>query len=183
MVPGMKLTCPACGAVCSADAWQSDELAREALATIAALPAPLPKATLGYLALFRPGKNGLGWKKALRLAEEIRDLAALGYVSVQGRIDRDCPPRIWAQAMEMMVEQRSRLSIPMPNHNYLKKIAHDLAEQQDARQESAPRQIARRPAKERKASISPLQQWIQGLRDDKPDEEEMAEWQRKQLGE
>lgn len=123
----MKLICPGCGAVGSADSWINDTNCREALFIITSLPAPLPKITLNYLSLFRPGKQSLTWKKALRLASEIQQLTSTGYVSIQGQIDRNCPPRTWAQAMEQMVEQRSRLNLPMPNHNYLKKVAHDLA--------------------------------------------------------
>jgi hypothetical protein len=125
----MKMICPSCGAIASAEIWNNDANCRETLLVISRLPAPLPKAALGYLSLFRPGKQSLTWKKALRLALEIEELTAKGFVHVQGRIDRDCPARIWAQAMEQMVERRTGLTLPLPNHTYLSKVAYDLAEQ------------------------------------------------------
>lgn len=132
----MKMICPACGAIASAEAWLNDTNCRETLLVISRLPAPLPKAALGYLSLFRPGKQALSWKKALRLVLEIEEFAAKGFVHVQGRIDRDCPARIWAQAMEQMVERRTGLTLPLPNHTYLSKVAYDLAEQTSRRTET-----------------------------------------------
>lgn len=179
----MKLICPSCGAIASADSWMNDELCREALAKIAALPAPLPKAALGYLGLFRPGQNGLTWKKALRLADEISQIAAKGHVHVRGKIDRDCPPRIWAQAMEQMVERRNFLSLPLPNgHVYLCKVAWDLADQEAAKNERSTYQVAqnRRSAGDGSQPVAsiqnPLDAYIQGLRDDRPTDEEMTAW-------
>lgn len=65
-------------------------------------------------------------KKAKRLTMEITELIASGYVSVQGAIDRDCPPRIWASAMDAMVGNQT-IKRPLNGHNYLRKVAHDLA--------------------------------------------------------
>lgn len=126
----MKLICPACGAIASAESWMNDTDCREALSVISRLPSPLPKSVLGYLSLFRPGTKALSWKKALRLAQEIEVLNSKGYVKVQGCVDRNCPASIWARAMEQMVEQRAGLST-LPNHNYLRKVAYDLADKAD----------------------------------------------------
>ena len=131
----MKLICPGCGATASAESWLNDISCRETLLIISRLPSPLPKTTLGYFSLFRPGQRALGWKKALRLAGEIEQLVSRGFISIKGQVDRNCSPRIWAQAMEQMVEQRDRLNLPMPNHNYLKKVAYDLADQADYKRE------------------------------------------------
>ena len=180
----MKLTCPACGAVASADSWMNDELCRETLVMVAGLPAPLNKTVLGYLSLFRPHKTGLTWKKALRLAAEIRDLVSRGYVESKGKVDRTCPVRIWEQAMEQMVERRITLTLPMPNHNYLKKVAWDLADQEDARAEKSRNAgpAPRRQSSERTGNLSsPLDQYIQGLRDTKPTDEEMDAWKNSRL--
>ncbi len=127
----MKLICPGCGAIASAESWMNDADCRETLFIVAKLPSPLPKALLGYLSLFRPGTRALSWKKALRLAKEVEELTGKGFVSLQGRIDRNCSATIWSRAMEQMIEQRAGLSLPMPNHNYLRKVAYDLADQAD----------------------------------------------------
>lgn len=131
----MKLVCPGCGATASAEAWVNDATCREVLQVVSRLQAPLPKTCLGYLSLFRPGVRALTWKKALRVSLEVEQLTGRGFVNIQGKVDRNCPARIWAKAMEQMLEQRDRLNLPMPNHNYLRKVAYDLADQMDYRQE------------------------------------------------
>ena len=127
----MKLVCPGCAAVASAESWVNDELCRETLAVVTRLPGTLPKVALGYLSLFRPGAQALSWKKALRLAGEIEQLVSPGYVKVHGKVDRNCPPAIWARAMEQMIEQRSGLELPLKNHRYLCKVAWGMADQAD----------------------------------------------------
>ncbi|BDD85958.1 hypothetical protein [Desulfofustis limnaeus] len=141
----MKLICPSCGAIASAETWMNDAVCRDVLAAIAALPTPLPKIALGYLGLFRPGERGLSWQKAQRIVGELAALVAAGYVSVQGKVDRDCSPAIWARAMEQMIEQRDRLTRPMKNHNYLRKIAWELANEADRGREAKARQSPARP--------------------------------------
>ena len=178
----MKLICPSCGATASAESWINDANCRETLLVISRLASPLPKATLGYISLFRPGQQALTWKKALRLAQEIESLTGKGYVHVQGKVDRPCPPRIWAQAMEQMVERRNSLSLPLPKgHVYLCKVAWDLADQTDAaaEQQSRTARVTRAVSPGPVASIqNPLDEYIQGLRDTKPSDEEMDEWRR-----
>ena len=132
----MKLVCPACGATASAESWLNDAVCREAVVTIAHLPQPLSQVLFGYFSLFRPGKRALSWKKALRLAKEINTLTTPGHVQVQGKVARPCPPTIWAQAMEQMQERRNSLSLPMPNHNYLRQVAWELADRADCERES-----------------------------------------------
>jgi hypothetical protein len=131
----MKLICPGCGAIASAECWMNDANCRETLLIVSRLPAPLPKTTLAYISLFRPGKQSLSWKKALRLVGGIEELTGKGFVHVQGRVDRNCPARIWAQAMEQMVERRIGLTLPLPNHTYLCKVAYDLADSADYQHE------------------------------------------------
>ncbi|MDR3631737.1 MAG: hypothetical protein P4L42_15555 [Desulfocapsaceae bacterium] len=178
----MKLTCPACGAIASAETWINDALCRETLALIAGLPVPLPKAILSYVALFRPQKTGLSWKKALRLVEEIKVLVKKGHVNVQGKVDRNCPPRLWAQAMDRMVERRVGLALPLKNHNYLRQVAWQLADQEDALAEKGAARGRRTCAANDPQPVSnPLDQYIQGLRDTQPSEEEMAQWKKNRL--
>jgi len=178
----LKLVCPGCGAVVSAECWVNDEISREALAKIAALPPPLPKSILGYLSLFRPFNSGLTWKKVLRLSEEIKTLAGRGHVNVQGKVDRNCPPRLWAQAMDQMVERRVGLALPLKNHNYLRQVAWQLADQEDALAEkSAARGRRTCAANDPQPVSNPLDQYIQGLRDTQPSEEEMAQWKKNRL--
>lgn len=135
----MRMICPACGATSSAEAMINDGLARETMAAIVKLPPPLPAAILGYLSLFRSGTDrALSWKKARRLVDEIASLTGAGYVSVPGEIDRDCPPRIWAAAMEEMAVNPT-IKRPLNGHVYLRKVAHGLADGADRSRETATR--------------------------------------------
>ena len=180
----MKLICPCCGATASLESWVNDAHARETLAVISRLPDPLPRCLPAYLSLFRPEKSALGWKKALRLAGEIDGLVSAGYVHVQGKVDRDCTPGMWARGMDQMVEGRAALSTPMPNHNYLKKVVHDIADQADrAREKGAgpgqgPNVYHGRQSSPEPVGIvlDPMKQYMAGMRDDKPTDEEMRVW-------
>lgn len=182
----MKLVCPSCGLTASAEAWINDAAARDLLLAVASLPHPLPKATVPYLRLFRPEKQALSWGKAGKIVAELAKLTALGHAQVQGKVARPCPPRIWAAAMEQMVERRDAIRRPLPNHNYLKQVAWQLADEEDARGEASQRQKdasgSTRSRVEIKStasrSLSPMDSYIQGHRDDKPTDAEMQEWSR-----
>lgn len=131
----MKLVCPSCGTTASAEIWSNDATCREAILAIASLPAPLHLSTLRYLTLFRPVKTALSWKKVLRIVGEVNALAQAGYVSIQGQIDRNCPARIWASAMDEMLERQTAIKRPLKNHNYLRQVAWGLADADDKAQE------------------------------------------------
>jgi len=113
----------------------TDADAKRAEAKIATFPQPVAAAIPAYLSLFRPAERSLVWRKACSVLESLHSLVAVGYVQVKGRADRDCPPRIWAQAMDDMVNRRDRLTRPLPNHNYLRQVAHDMAGMEDAASE------------------------------------------------
>lgn len=133
----MKLVCPSCGAVASAEAWSADAHMRQTLAVLASTAAPVAERALAYIALFRPrGGRGLSWSRAERLAGELRDLTASGYVQWKSLPARPCPPRIWAEAIDT-VRNRPALRLPLENHNYLRRIAYDLADRQDRAAETA----------------------------------------------
>ncbi len=162
----MKLVCPSCGATASVEAMINDATAREAVLAVAELPSPLHLSTLRYMSLFRPGKSALSWKKVLRLTKEINNLCCTGYVSVQGEVDRNCPPRIWAVAMDTMKEQQTGIKRPLKNHNYLRQVAHGLADAADKTQESEVRHAEcahNRPPNNNERGIDPLdrvrQEW------------------------
>jgi hypothetical protein len=196
----MKLVCPSCGLTASAEAWINDAAARDLLLAVATLPAPLPKATLPYLGLFRPEKQALRWDKAGKIVSELAKSVLTGFVQVQGKVARPCPPRIWAQAMEQMIERRDAIRRPLPNHNYLRQVAWQLADEADALGESrrnAGRDLSRNRGGSGETSVglkpdlhlhgvremilSPMDAYIQGQREDKPTQEEMQEWSRRML--
>lgn len=136
----MILTCPSCGATHSAEAWENDVKARQTMAACTALPPEIGPAVLGYLALFRPEQRALSWSKSLRLLQELGRLINTGYVQIQGKVARPAPPAIWAAGMLEMAERSATLSRPLKNHNYLRQVVHQLADQADAGRERRLRQ-------------------------------------------
>ncbi|MDH4317917.1 MAG: hypothetical protein OEV64_05960 [Desulfobulbaceae bacterium] len=139
----MKLRCPSCGATASADAYNNDAQARELLALAVTFPQPVAKVLLNYLALFRPEKTALSWSRALTIALELHALVSAGTIQVDKKVARPCNPHQWAAGIEEMLARRDGgLRLPMPNHNYLKKIVYEAADQADAKNEAAYHQAA-----------------------------------------
>ena len=137
----MKGMCQTCGALAPLEWFIQEPVRRQFEKILIGLPPQVQGQAFFYLSLFRPQGTGrsLTTKKALRLLTELRDLVRVGYVSKPGNIDRRCPPSIWASAMETMTNQRHNLTLPMPNHNYLCKVAYDQAYQADRSQEAGVR--------------------------------------------
>jgi len=129
--------------VASAEAWQNDADARRALAALCNLPKEVQPVSFRYLALFRSGQRALAWARAVKLLEELKELIRPGYVSVKGQIDRDCPPALWAEAIDKMAANPA-LSKPLKNHNYLRQVAWALAEGRDRRADQAGREAEAR---------------------------------------
>lgn len=180
----MNCKCQTCGTVAPIEWFLSEEDHRQVCYLLIELPKEVQGVVFNYLSLFRPqtGK-ALQVKKAVRLLTEIVTLVKPGHVQVERKPARPCPAKLWAQAMAQMIERRDRLTLPMPNHNYLKAIAWDLADHEDARLEKAGRVVVRPVATTiiKPSVLSPLDQYIQGIRDDKPTDEEMEQWRKTRL--
>jgi hypothetical protein len=113
----------------------------EILAEYIKLPQVVQQPFYKYLSLFRPLSGcALQQTKTLRLTHEMVALVAKEYVSEKNRPDRACPPYFWAMGMERMMEMADRLTLPMKNHNYLRSIVYQLADQADAGRERTQRQ-------------------------------------------
>lgn len=109
--------------------------ARKAFAARATLPVEVSAHLLPYLALFRPDKRALSWSRSLKVMQELAAQIAPGWVQVQGKPARECPPSIWAAGMAQMVERSATLQRPLKNHNYLRQVVWQLADQADAGRE------------------------------------------------
>lgn len=132
----MNGTCQTCGTVAPIEWFLAEAEYRQICAALIELPKDVQAVVFHYLGLFRPVTGrAIAAKKAGRLLAEIRAMVATGYVQIDKKAARPCPPRIWAKAIEQMAERRDRLNLPMPNHNYLKSIAYDLADVEDAKAE------------------------------------------------
>jgi len=130
------MVCPACGAVASAEAWRNDAIQREIQALSIQLPKPVQEFLVHYLALFRPPGRALSWPRVRRVVAELAALVHEGKVTWERRPPRRCPPEIWARAMAEMIERKGGFKAHFTNHNYLRKIAYDLADRADAEAEA-----------------------------------------------
>lgn len=131
-------------------------MARKTMVACTALPPQVGPATLGYLALFRPEKRALSWSKSLRLLSELAALINTGFVQIQGKPARPCPPSIWAAGMTDMADRSASLSRPLKNHNYLRQVVHQLADQADAGRERQQRQDEQSGATRTRRAPAPL---------------------------
>lgn len=139
----MKLVCPACGAHASAEAWENDAEARRALDVARGLP----KGALAYVGMFRkPGGGGVRWATARKRLQELAEMIKPGWI----HIDKSTPARpapllIWRDAIARMLANPPR-RLPLKNHNYLRQVVYDLADNQDREYEKK-RTIAERAGK------------------------------------
>jgi len=128
----MRLICPSCGAIASAEAWENDAAARQALDVVVRLPGVVQSRVLPYLGLFRQGARGLTWSRALKLLQQLRHLVDAGTVRWEGGELRPCPPTVWAAALDAVLARRPK---GLKNHNYLRHVAWEMAAGQAAHEE------------------------------------------------
>lgn len=126
----MKLICPSCAGVHSAEAWVNDPVARQCLKLVGEMPHDVGSRCFAYLALFRPVGKSLQWKKVLRLLSELKDLAAMQYIQWEKRVARPNSARAWGLAMERVVENPPK-RLPLKTHGYLRAIAYEIADESD----------------------------------------------------
>src|SRR5689334_13602698 len=111
----MQLTCPACHARASYEAFIQDEAARELFALSADAGAAW-RPLVTYLGFFRSTRL-LAWERALKLAREVLELAndrsvlAAALVETCGSLDAKRSEPGWK---------------PLGNHNYLKRVLESV---------------------------------------------------------
>jgi hypothetical protein len=130
----MKTTCPACGAVASLDVLLGHEGAREAVMAALALPAPLGKLLVQYIALFRPAQRQLSMDRLASLLSELQPMIADGKIERNGRI-WSAPQDYWRMGLEEMVAKRDRLTLPLKSHGYLLAIIEGYSNKAEAKTE------------------------------------------------
>lgn len=138
----MKLICPSCGAVHSADAWQNDAIARQCLKLTGELQYDISSRCFAYIALFRPSTKSLAWKKVLRLLFELKDLSSAPHIAWNKGVARKNSAKAWGMAMEQMTEHPPK-RLPLKTHGYLHAIAYENADEMDKRIEIKKNQAER----------------------------------------
>lgn len=157
----MRLICPSCGAIASAEAWMNDAIIRNFFETAMKLPAPVQIRTLHYLGLFRKKGKALPWRRALTLAKSLRDLTGQDTVRWESGEMRPATPDLWGRAMEATIASNPQ---GLKNHNYLRSVAYDLAEE-----------LAAKAEKDREATLKKRTRETEG------EPEPMSETTRKQI--
>ncbi len=130
----MKLICPSCGAVHSADAWQNDPVARQCLLLACEMPHSVSSRCFAYLALFRPAGRSLTWKKVLRLLSELKELTTMSHIQWDKKVARPNSANAWGMAMERVIECPPR-RLPLKSHGYLRAVAYEIADDIDRKKE------------------------------------------------
>lgn len=149
----MRLICPSCGAIASAESWQNDATVRNFLEAIIKLPSAVQIRTLHYLALFRQGNKALPWRRALNLAKSLRDLTDQEVVHWQGGETRPVTVEIWGRAMEATIASGPK---GLKNHNYLRHVAWEMAADLAAKTEEDREAKRRKRSREEDEEPAPL---------------------------
>lgn len=131
----MRLSCPSCGSAMSLDTLLASEGAREAVMTALQLPAPLGKALLQYLALFRPAQRQLSFDRVNSLLSELLPMIQSGKIERNGRLWA-APVESWRQGIEEMLAKRGSLTLPLKSHGYLLTIIAAYTDKAEARAET-----------------------------------------------
>ncbi len=140
----MKLICPSCGAIHSAEAWFNEGEIKASFLIVVSLPKPVCDMVIGYLALFRPRTGrSLQWGKTRRLLTEIRAMISETHIKWDGKPARPCTSVMWGQAMTRMADQPPA-RLPLTSHNYLRAIVYDLADEADRQAEKRRNEMERR---------------------------------------
>lgn len=148
----MRLVCPSCGAVASAEAWGTDDAARKTLAILVELPLGLGPRALRYLGLFRrpDSPRGLAWSRSLTVATELRELVLAQDIQWDRRRILPNRPGYWATALDATLarDASGELRRPLDSHNYLRAVAYGEADKgaEDAarkREQDASRRTSR----------------------------------------
>ena len=131
----MRLTCPSCAAVHSAEAWENDAAARQCLLLVAELPTEVSRRAEKRQIIQRPAASrGLQWAKALRLLGELRALVIDGFIQWDGKPARPNSAQVWGQALEQVIARPPK-RLPLTSHGYVHAIAYDIANEADRRSE------------------------------------------------
>ncbi len=130
----MKLICPSCSAVHSAEAWLNDAIARQCLKLAGELQYDVSSRCFSYLALFRPPVKALTWRKVLRLLSELKELIGTPHIQYDKNAARPNSAKAWGMAMDQIIENPPK-RLPLKSHGYLKAIAYDYANDMDVQKE------------------------------------------------
>jgi hypothetical protein len=117
----MKITCPSCGCSGDEELFGADMEWRRALTHALKLPSDCGPLAGRYVKLFAPLKRNLSSARACKLLGEVSELILAEDITFD-RVTHRIPSHVWAMSLQIMLDKQD-LQRPMPNHNYLIKVA------------------------------------------------------------
>lgn len=105
------------------------------MAELAAISGPLAGAVLRYLALFRPASRQLSFDRVATLLADLNPMIMSARVQRSGR-SYAAPREVWIDAIDSILAQRDRLTLPLKSHGYLLEIIAGAANKAEATAEA-----------------------------------------------
>lgn len=135
--------CTGCGLRQPIEAGLVEDDAKRLAAVLADMEPPLARAALSYLRLFKPPKSELRIARAAKILRELQDLVQTGTVCRDERGgDRKAAPVVaWVAGIDKMLAAPP--SDQLDNHNYLRKVVWNVADDIAATPAPAGARIAR----------------------------------------
>ena len=119
----MHIKCPNCGGVASLDILlAAEDGASEVVKISGEMQPSLFKLAVQYLGLFRPLKTGkLSWSRMAKILGELHEMVKAAEFE-HGKQRYIAPLAYWQTAIEQVLAQRDKLTLPLNGHGYLLKI-------------------------------------------------------------
>jgi len=130
----MRLVCPSCGAVHSAEAWSNDPVARQCLKLACEMPHAVSSRCFAYLALFRSPGRSLQWKTVLNLLAELKTRVSESHIQWKRQVARPNSASAWGEGMERMIENPPP-KLPLKGHGYLRSVVYEICNDLDKQAE------------------------------------------------
>ena len=131
----MKLVCPVCQAEFPLEAAMNDVAARQAVVKAFELT-EIGSLLIRYVSLFKPAKQALSMARLAKLLEELVPMVKSGQITRNGTM-YPAPQTYWQQAIETVLAQREKLTLPMKSHGYLLEIIAGYANKASGQAERA----------------------------------------------
>lgn len=116
----MRLICPCCQADYPIEAGINDIAARQAIVRAFKFT-PFGDVLLAYVNLFKPAHRSLSMARFTKILVELLDDVKSGQIARNGSTYA-APQAYWQQAIEQMLANRDKLSLPIKSHGYLYEI-------------------------------------------------------------
>lgn len=153
----MHVTCPNCSDSFPIIAGFLEADGKRFGMLLAGMEPALGRATVDYLSLFTPAKQKLRLSRAVKIVSALDALVREGSVCRDERqgVRRASTVSHWVAGIEQILEQRSRLTLPLLNHHYLRSVVFGIADQAAANAEQHREQNARAGRTRTGTGVSP----------------------------